>query len=243
MLECYYIYIEENIPEGELAALLSVLPEERQERFRKLQQRERAGHYIVTSAFMQYGISRALELPIQGIRYQYGIQGKPELVESLVEQTGKADFSLSHSGSYAVLAVSDVAVGMDVERKMQNRDRIAKRFFCREEYEDIQNGRDEKERNRRFLAYWTMKEAYIKRDGRGLQIPLSSFRIHRYDRTCSVVEGREAYFATVPLEDTSYMVSVCSGGREQLENMVIAANSGNLLIKKVTVQELLKGIW
>lgn len=242
MLECYYIYIE-DVSEEQLAALLSVLPEERQERYRRFRRQERAGHYIVTSAFMQYGISRALEVPIQVIRYQYGVQGKPELVKSLVEQIGRTvDFSLSHSGPYAVLAVSDLAVGVDVEGKTRNGDQVARRFFCREEYEDIRNGREEEERNRRFLAYWTMKEAYIKRDGRGLQLPLSSFRICRCDGACSVVEDGEVYFATVPLEETTYTVSVCSSRRDKLEDMVIAANSGKNRIERVTIQEMLEAI-
>jgi phosphopantetheine--protein transferase-like protein len=163
------------------------------------------------------------------IRYGYGPQGKPYLDCGIMNnQRGgglqekphmegegeRLEFNLSHSGKYAVLAVSDQPVGIDVERMKKNRLSVAKRCFCPEEYEDIVQAGDEWQKNIRFLEYWTMKEAYVKRTGEGLRIPLNSFRILREDNGLSTVKGEgNLWFATGFLEQGSYGVSVCQTSR------------------------------
>ena len=180
---------------------------------------------------MQYGISIVTGIPMEEVRYVYGENGKPYLHENCFH------FSLSHSGKYAVLAVSNKPVGIDVERQKKNRLLVAKRCFHKNEYADIMALPDEGSRNRRFLEYWTMKEAYVKRTGEGLRIPLRSFEIKRGKEKMSYVEAAEGnggagehglksgiqdgrvWFATGVMEHGEYAVSVCSENREELESL------------------------
>jgi len=194
-------------------AFYKILPAERQERIDKLKREEMKEKRVLAGVFMQYGLSRVANVPIGNICYSYGEQGKPELDWKNISTRERLPFfSLSHSGKYAVLAVSDKPVGADVERLRNNREHVAKRCFHKREYEDIVALQDEEERGRRFLEYWTMKEAYVKWTGEGLQIPLDSFCIKRGDDGVSYVENTgcaDVWFATGSLEGI-YSVSVCS---------------------------------
>jgi phosphopantetheinyl transferase len=103
----------------------------------------------------------------------------------------------------------------------KNRLSVAKRCFCPEEYEDIVQASDEWQKNIRFLEYWTMKEAYVKRTGEGLRIPLNTFRILREDNGLSTVKGEgNLWFATGFLEQGSYGVSVCQTSRENIAGVL-----------------------
>lgn len=98
--------------------------------------------------------------------YALGANGKPYLKD------GSVCFSLSHSGNYAVCAVSDCEVGVDIEAPRQNTLRIAKRFFTEDEYERIEKSDEPDEL---FCRLWVIKESYIKANGTGFKTPLDSF--------------------------------------------------------------------
>ena len=83
-------------------------------------------------------------------------------------------FSLSHSGEYAACVVSDVPVGVDIQKKRVTKANIAKRFFRMEEAERIEKA-SEKSKDDLFFRYWTGKESYLKLTGQGLRGGLDSF--------------------------------------------------------------------
>ena len=83
-------------------------------------------------------------------------------------------FSLSHSGSMALCAVSDRALGCDIEQIRGDRLRLAARFFHPQEYAWLL-ALPEEERQEGFFRLWTSKESFIKAIGRGLSLPLDSF--------------------------------------------------------------------
>ncbi|MBR2484163.1 MAG: 4'-phosphopantetheinyl transferase superfamily protein [Oscillospiraceae bacterium] len=83
------------------------------------------------------------------------------------EKSGKptADegyFSISHSGSLVVCAVSDKPVGVDVECIRKPLLRVAQRYFTEEEKKLLQ------EDDSQFWRVWTGKEALCKLSGEGL---------------------------------------------------------------------------
>ncbi|MCR5250435.1 MAG: 4'-phosphopantetheinyl transferase superfamily protein [Lachnospiraceae bacterium] len=70
-------------------------------------------------------------------------------------------FSLSHSGDMALVAVSDVKVGADIQEWRELKADIAGRFFhpAEKEYlEKLAVAESEKD----FFALWCLKESYIK---------------------------------------------------------------------------------
>ncbi len=216
MLICYYMNIDETCSFEQMEALHKIIPKERQKKINKLRNQEKAKKQLFSSVFLQYGLSEALDLPMEAVAYTYGEYGKPEIMYSGKGQRRQIDFNLSHSGSYAVLAVSDKPVGIDVEYIKKNRLAVAERFFCEKEYQDILKA-EGAERDGRFLEYWTMKEAYVKRIGKGLHFPLNHFLINRERKGFSSAHQENVYFATFFLEEQKYCVSVCSEYKDEIE--------------------------
>ena len=92
-------------------------------------------------------------------------------------------FNLSHAGTCVVCAVSDRAVGIDIERPRKNAIKVAERFFTQAECDWI--GDD----SLRFARIWTLKEAYAKLTGDGIAGTVSKveFRHETAANTTSVV--------------------------------------------------------
>ena len=80
------------------------------------------------------------------------------------------DFNLSHSGDKVMCAISDCAVGCDVEAVKENT-KVAKRFFTELEAELASYNAE------MFTRIWTLKESFIKATGEGLKRALDSFEI------------------------------------------------------------------
>lgn len=117
------------------------------------------------------------------LRYAVGqITGKVSNVKWDTDENGKLYLTehdgiyvnLSHSGDYAVCAVSDVPVGVDIQHCRECDMKMAKRFFTVEEAEFINKSTD---RNSAFFEIWTKKESFVKAIGKGLAIPLNSFSV------------------------------------------------------------------
>lgn len=108
-------------------------------------------------------------------------------------------FSLSHTdGLVACLVADDRDVGVDVEdvRRGCATVEIAERYFAPDEVRDLRAWPPEL-RPGRFFAYWTLKEAYVKARGLGLQLPLDRFAI-RLPREDRAVAGRPITVAFEP---------------------------------------------
>ncbi|GJP68337.1 hypothetical protein CLOP_g25058 [Closterium sp. NIES-67] len=93
-------------------------------------------------------------------------------------------FNVTHTHSLIALAVtSALPVGVDVESSSRCPRRgvlpVARRRFAAEEAAWVGAGRDERERQRRFVHLWTLKEAYVKARGLGMNaLPFRSFSFH-----------------------------------------------------------------
>ena len=92
----------------------------------------------------------------------YNRYGRPYLVNDVRR------FSLSHGGNYAVLAVSDIDIGVDIEKADRSARAVMQKFFLPEERSWIEEDLSEP----RFAIVWTRKESIAKADGRGLAMPL-----------------------------------------------------------------------
>lgn len=88
-------------------------------------------------------------------------------------------FSVSHSGVWAVCAVSDENVGVDVELPRCNMN-VAKRCFRPEEIEGLE-ALDRYHQSDALNRLWTAKEAFLKMLGKGLTLPPDSFTVHLGD--------------------------------------------------------------
>ena len=127
--------------------------------------------------------------------------GKPYLKE------GTLQFNLSHSGEYLAIAISESPVGIDIQGPKTIREGTFKKVVQPQEAVLIGS-----ERERDFLRLWTLKESFVKAEGKGLRIPLKDYYFEK-ENGCYFVnyDGQRAAW-TFNIEETlvaDYFVSVC----------------------------------
>ena len=140
--------------------------------------------------------------------------GKPYLKD------GAAHFNISHSGSVATCVVSRYQVGCDVEKVREIDLKIAKRYFCKEEADELFSLKKESDRIDAFFRLWTLKESYVKAVGKGLAIPLNSFSISLGNPPKIAGEKEEFFFSEITCFD-GYKCAVCASHNEKVQQKVI----------------------
>ncbi|MBQ3791608.1 MAG: 4'-phosphopantetheinyl transferase superfamily protein, partial [Clostridia bacterium] len=114
------------------------------------------------------------------LRYALQVSGFPGCLESVIaDENGKPyfkdspslRFNLSHSDRWALCGISSFEIGVDVEKNRENTLRLARRYFSEEENRYL-DSLPESEKESGFTRLWTLKESYLKADGRGLSYPI-----------------------------------------------------------------------
>jgi 4'-phosphopantetheinyl transferase len=156
-----------------LLALLSPSEQERAQRYviESVQRR-----FVAARAALRLLVGRYLDLPASLVQFTYGPSGKPHLIGPF---GARLHFNLSHSRGLAVYAFcAEEELGIDLEwlHEIKTPELIVQRMFCPEEAAEWFSLPDER-RRRGFFDCWTRKEAFVKALGRGLEVPLDTFRV------------------------------------------------------------------
>lgn len=162
---------------------------------------------FAASLLLEYAIAQHFPWVVHPLALSIAEGGKPYLVS----EPG-VHFSLSHSADWAVCAISDHPVGVDIERCEPGRRDVASRFFHKEEVRYL-NTLLPSARDDAFYKLWTLKESFVKSTGRGLDLPLRSFwiDIRRAPAVLDYGEVREAVSLFLPAfgADPDYRLAVC----------------------------------
>lgn len=119
-------------------------------------------------------------------------KGRPYLIrngKNAEEDSSIPDISITDSGSYWIVGVSDQRIGIDLQ---ENRIRkapcspddasrcrkLASRYFHDSESSYVLSSQTDAETIRRFFQIWTAKEAYVKYTGTGIDGTFSSFAVN-----------------------------------------------------------------
>ena len=89
--------------------------------------------------------------------------------------------SVSHSGAYAVCAVDDAPIGVDVETVRDVDEKFMRRVCSEEELAYVTRGGDAQQR---FWELWTAKEAVFKLTGHGPLLRLSKLALPQGVTVC-----------------------------------------------------------
>ena len=126
--------------------------------------------------------------------------GKP-----VFAQRDDLHFSLSHSGPYAMCAVSGGHIGVDIQQIRPVHLSVARRFHFRERDWLAEQPRDQQ--NQAFFRIWTRKEAWVK--------AVSQDQLLSLDQE-DVIHGLDGWqFGEYDLEE-KYMAAVCARQGETL---------------------------
>ena len=186
-------------------------------------------HALLRSTLSRYGRRRPEEW-----QFTTGEHGRPELIGESVAAT-RPGFSLSHThGLVACLVSDEVDCGVDVEGRGRVADPrgLAARYFSRAE-RDALDALPDTQVDTRFLEYWTLKEAYVKARGLGLELPLDGFRF--------TFEGRRpigvVFGARIPDQAQRWQFEQCRPGPGHV--LAVAVRRGGGGIRKVVVRRAL----
>lgn len=170
MLRLLYLNTAPLNDDGLYERFLSQASEERRKkaeayRFRKDKNLSLGAAILLDTVFSEYGLRE------KDAVYGFGENGKP-----FAENLPELRFSISHSGEWVIASFSGSETGCDIEEIKKSDLRLAQRFFHSSEYE-LLAAAPESERDILFCRLWTLKESFIKMSGKGLAMPLGSFRM------------------------------------------------------------------
>ena len=157
-----------------LDPLLDQLGKEEQEHAGNLRFDEDRHRYLGAHLLLRRVLARHLGLPRADLAFVVNQGGKPALASRFTTPEAPLHFSLAHSSRIALLGVSQLELGVDIEhqRTMHARETVIRRQFSEPEQDFIREAGDQRAA---FFAIWCAKEAYIKGLGRGLSHPLPEF--------------------------------------------------------------------
>jgi 4'-phosphopantetheinyl transferase len=136
-------------------------PEEqiRSERYYKEKDRNR---FIICRAILKIVLAAHSKSDLNNIHLDYQINKKPFLASH-----PELHFNISHSEDFAVIAISQSKVGIDIEYNAKDFDfnNVLADIFDSNEILDIQNAAN---KEYAFYTSWTRKEAFVKALGKGI---------------------------------------------------------------------------
>jgi 4'-phosphopantetheinyl transferase len=149
--------------------------------------------FLQARALVRNVLARYLALTPAQLEFTRNAHGKPQLQLPAATLLPLVQFNLSHTQGLLVLAVTvDAAIGVDVESVTRKVDMLtlAERFFSASEFTMLQQCAASELRER-FFRLWTLKEAYVKACGLGLQMGLDTFAFgFGTDDVVSLIQGK-----------------------------------------------------
>ena len=133
--------------------------------------------FVSAHAALREILAQYVNSPPQELVFVTGARGKPAPASTW--KSCQIEFNLSHSGDFALLAVTwRLVLGVDIERIDPEfaSEEIAERFFSASEVAILRSV-PRPAQAEAFFSCWAGKEAYIKALGEGLSIPLDSFAV------------------------------------------------------------------
>jgi len=206
MLEICSLKLNIHMDNCRLERVLPYLSEDTVERIRKFRRWEDVIRTVFSHLLVKYMIQKKT-----GLDWTHIIIGRTQYGKPYVKHNTGLHFNVSHSGEYAVVAVSDMPVGIDIEEIKPVDFYALRNFFTKGEFDTLMLTEPAKRLNY-FYELWTLKESYIKALGKGLDFPLDCFHI-TYMRESKYVlkdENSNHWFFKRYEMDKRYKMSVCS---------------------------------
>lgn len=120
--------------------------------------------------------------------------------------------SISHSGDYLVIALSDFSIGVDIQEHRSVSNSIWERFYPADDSALLTSIKDPVQREDLFFMTWAIRESYTKFTGRGLSEDLRSFHIDHDKCTITSEKGSpNAYYVELEPPSPGCSFAACSG--------------------------------
>jgi 4'-phosphopantetheinyl transferase len=165
-----------DIP-GPVAALTALLDEDEIQRFHRFHFDRDRLRFAIAHGYLRTILGAYINQPPERLRFKANPYGKPEIAGEGTSPGHPLRFNLSHCRSLALLALSTGAeIGVDVEEIRPIEPGVAESHFSAAERFAL-GSLDGDSWLRGFYRCWTRKEAILKAEGVGLNLPLDAFDV------------------------------------------------------------------
>jgi len=164
-----------------------------------------ARRFAVARGILRSLLSGFTGIPADRLRFEYGSNGKPWLVDHDIS------FNVSHSAELGLFAFApDRPVGVDVEneRPVRRLLDVAQRFLSEDEIRSLA-ATPPAERDSAFLKSWVVKEARLKAEGKGVWSAAEDANAAA-NLTHKLFSPRPGYIAAVAASDADWRLFTCT---------------------------------
>lgn len=156
------------------ARFYATLSSEEHSRLASFKHTDSSHQFLIARVLLRQQLAPRLNQQANAILLDQNKFGRPFVRNATI------DFNVSHTqGLVAFAVVGHPQIGVDVESTTRRGSilDIAERFLHPKEFHTIQTVADSVAQRALFFRLWTLKEAYVKAEGSGLQRDLKSFNI------------------------------------------------------------------
>ena len=162
----YYIKNINDFSEEKLTQYINLLDKDKLLQFNATTNEKRKKATLVSNGFLKEKIAEEYNVNIKELVFSVEKKGKP-----FCRSHNNIHFSISHSGDFIAVAISDKEIGIDIELLKKPTEKLIDRICCEKEKNNI-NSNESKEKT--FTEIWTKKEAYLKALGTGIDRELKT---------------------------------------------------------------------
>lgn len=216
MTDLYVMECPQTVSAGHYHLLWGMCSESRREQAGKFVYQRDREISVFTECFARYCISKKFGLSFETVSFSKNCYGKP-----YITNTADSFFNISHSGDSIICGLSNEPVGVDVEKIGKAPLEVAEHCFSMDEKRALREKKG-KEADKYFYALWTLKEAYLKRNGTGLQdISRCSFLLDSGNGkiTCFADGKITEQFVFSLMEREDYIMASCGNGQAGLHQL------------------------
>lgn len=164
----YALKLDERLTKYETIRLMKIVSNEKFNKVIRYKKWDDLQRGLMSDVLTRAVISEMFNAPIEDIRFKTNGYGKP-YVDGL-----DVHFNCSHSGKWVVCALNEnCPVGIDIEAMKPIEMDFTRNVFTMNERKMLEK-LDNENKLRYFYKVWTVKESFIKADGRGMSLPLNS---------------------------------------------------------------------
>jgi 4'-phosphopantetheinyl transferase len=146
---------------------------------------------------------------------QFGIAALPEVTrlpggKPMFQNRQDISFNVSHSGGIALCGVGTRPLGVDVELVRPRRAGLSRRILSEGEQAQLAKAPDPVQR---LIAFWALKESFVKYTGEGLRSPLREIAFE-IDPSGGVSSNRTGcrFFL---VEEAAFCAALCLDAKEE----------------------------
>lgn len=155
----WYKYNINDIKKEEYDAFFSLMAKEKRERILRYKNEDDKKRSVCAEMLAKCEIAKRYGIKPCDVIFDTLGNGKPYCKNLSIQ------FSLSHSGDYAVCALGEKPIGIDIQRIVPYNEKTAKKVCSFRELEIIGKSAD---KSAEFIKLWTKKEAVMKMAGLGI---------------------------------------------------------------------------